>query len=79
MPESLSVLSFLSLHSLAVLRRVISRQITGAARTCPLSAVWIFLCVYVGCAQVEENHMEVQGLCNGMKIASYFSDGREFK
>ena len=40
--ESLSVLSFLSLHSLAVLRRVISRQITGAARMCPLSAVWIF-------------------------------------
>lgn len=36
LPPSLSPLS------LAVLRRVISRQITGAARTCPLSTVWIF-------------------------------------
>lgn len=37
-----SPLSSLSSHSPAVSRRVISWQITGAARTCPLSAVWIF-------------------------------------
>lgn len=32
----------LASHSLAVLRQVIRRQITGAAQTCPLSAVWVF-------------------------------------
>lgn len=49
-------------HSLAVLRRVISWQITGAARTCPLSTVWIFhMCVCVWGAQGESNRMEVQG------------------
>lgn len=50
-----SSLSSLSSHSPAVFRRVISRQITGAARTCPLSAVWIF-------HEWMGEYKEVQGL-----------------
>lgn len=43
--ESLSVLS--SRTAWLLLRRVISWQITGATRTCPLSAAWIFrVCIW---------------------------------